>query len=158
MPNTTTSYSFNKPVVGGDDNTWGGYLNSNWDSVDNLLDGTSTVTGMSITNAALTTPTLTGTPTEDVYAISGTSYNVEPDNGSIQTWTLSGNSSVSATNMAVGQAITLMVNDGSGYTISWTGVTFVGGSAPTLATSGYSVIAIWKVASGVYASYVGDVA
>jgi|DEB0MinimDraft_3_1074331.scaffolds.fasta_scaffold19752_4 hypothetical protein len=158
MPNLTTSYSFNKPVVGGDDNAWGGYLNTNWDSVDDLLDGTSTVTGMAITNGAFTTPSLTGTPTEEVYTISGTSYNVEPDNGSIQTWALTANSSASVTNMANGQAITMMISDGSSRTLSWSGVSWVGGSAPTLATSGYTVVALWKVASTVYGSHIGDTA
>jgi hypothetical protein len=43
MPTTTTTFSFNKPVVGGDEDAWGGYLNGNWDSVDDLLDGTTPV-------------------------------------------------------------------------------------------------------------------
>jgi len=158
MATNTTTYSFQKPTVGGDDNNWGTYLNQNWDDVDDLLDGTSTVTGMAITNAALTTPIITGTPTEDVYAISGTSVNIEPDNGSIQTWTLSGNSAAAVTAMAAGQAVTLMVNDGTAYTITWSGVSWVGGSAPTLATSNYTVIELWKVGSTVYGVHVGDIA
>lgn len=44
MATTTTTYSFNKPTVGGDEDAWGGYLNSNWDSVDDLLDGTTAIT------------------------------------------------------------------------------------------------------------------
>src|SRR6056300_213211 len=43
MPTTTTTYSFNKPTVGGDEDAWGGYLNGNWDSVDDLLDGTTAI-------------------------------------------------------------------------------------------------------------------
>ena len=35
----TTNYSFNKPVVGGNEGTWGGLLNNNWDSLDTLLGG-----------------------------------------------------------------------------------------------------------------------
>jgi hypothetical protein len=41
MPASTTNYSWNKPTVGGDEDAWGGYLNSNWDSVDTLLGGVS---------------------------------------------------------------------------------------------------------------------
>ena len=37
MPSNTTNYSFQKPVVGADEDDWGGYLNSNWDSLDTLL-------------------------------------------------------------------------------------------------------------------------
>lgn len=31
---TTTNYAFNKPTVGGNEDTWGTLLNENWDSVD----------------------------------------------------------------------------------------------------------------------------
>lgn len=34
---TTTNYAFNKPTVGGNEDTWGTLLNSNWDSVDAAL-------------------------------------------------------------------------------------------------------------------------
>ena len=37
---TTTTYSLEKPTVGGDENTWGGALNDNADKIDDLLDGT----------------------------------------------------------------------------------------------------------------------
>lgn len=36
---TTTNYNFNKPTVGGSQNTWGADLNANWDSVDAILSG-----------------------------------------------------------------------------------------------------------------------
>lgn len=45
MPTTTTSYSFQKPVVDGDEDAWGGYLNANWDKIDDLLDGTDVIEG-----------------------------------------------------------------------------------------------------------------
>lgn len=39
MPNSTTNYSFNKPLVNNatDADLWGGYLNTNWDDVDGIL-------------------------------------------------------------------------------------------------------------------------
>lgn len=61
MPTTTTTYSFNKPVVGADEDDWGGYLNGNWDSVDNLLDGTTAVTGIDINSGTLDGVTIGGT-------------------------------------------------------------------------------------------------
>jgi hypothetical protein len=58
-----------------------------------------------------------------------------------------------------------MIDDGTAYTITWTdstwgtgGVTWVGGIAPTLATSGYTVIQFWKVSTKVYGALVGSVA
>lgn len=53
MPTTTTTYTFNKPTVGGDEDAWGGYLNGNWDSVDDLLDGTTPVTGIDINSGSI---------------------------------------------------------------------------------------------------------
>lgn len=53
MPTTTTTYSFNKPVVGGDEDAWGGYLNGNWDAIDDLLDGTTPVTGIDINSGSI---------------------------------------------------------------------------------------------------------
>ena len=43
MATTTTTYSFQKPTVGGDEDLWGGYLNANWDKTDDLLDGTTAI-------------------------------------------------------------------------------------------------------------------
>ena len=39
MPNSTTNFSFNKPLVNNatDADVWGGYLNDNWDDVDELI-------------------------------------------------------------------------------------------------------------------------
>jgi hypothetical protein len=53
MPTTTTTYSFNKPTVGGDEDAWGGYLNGNWDSIDDILDGTTPVTGIDINSGSI---------------------------------------------------------------------------------------------------------
>ena len=44
MPTPTTTYSLSKPTVGGDDNAWGTELNNNLDKLDDLLDGTLSIT------------------------------------------------------------------------------------------------------------------
>lgn len=36
---TTTNYLFQKPTVGGNEDTWGNLLNGNWDALDALLGG-----------------------------------------------------------------------------------------------------------------------
>lgn len=36
----TTNFNFGKPTVGGDTNVWGGYLNTNFDTIDGILYGT----------------------------------------------------------------------------------------------------------------------
>jgi hypothetical protein len=113
-----------------------------------------------------TDPAISGTIAEDVYTITdGAAFEVDPSNGSVQLITLGASRTPKATNFAAGESITLMVDDGSAYTLTWTdstwgtgGVTWVGGDAPELATSGYSVIQFWKVGTKVYGAYVGDVA
>lgn len=44
MATPTTTYSLSKPTVGGDDNAWGTELNNNLDKLDDLLDGTLSIT------------------------------------------------------------------------------------------------------------------
>lgn len=110
-----------------------------------------------LTNKTLTDPAITGTILEDVYVVSGTTPALDPSNGSIQTWTLTGNSTPTDS-LSAGEAITLMVDDGTAYTITWPTITWVNnaGSAPTLATTGYTVIALWKVSTTLYGALVGD--
>jgi len=49
MVTTTTQYSFQKPTVGDDEDVWGGYLNSNFDSIDSLLRGATSLSSLSLT-------------------------------------------------------------------------------------------------------------
>jgi hypothetical protein len=108
-----------------------------------------------------TNKTITGTK-ETVFAITdGAGFEINPANGGIQTITLGANRTPAATNFTSGQSVTLMIDDAAAYAITWSTVnpTWVGatatGSAPTLATSGYTIIELWKVGSTVYAAYVG---
>ena len=118
----------------------------------------ATITASGIGALASSNPVISsGTLTEDVYAISGTAVALEPDNGSVQTHTLSGNTTYTDA-FSSGQAITLMIDDGSARTITWPTMTWVnnGGSAPTLATTGYTVVSLWKVGATLYGALVGD--
>ena len=98
---------------------------------------------------------------ETVYAITdGAAFAIDPTNGSVQTITLGASRTPVVANFDAGHSLTLMINDGTAYTITWTtiGVVWVGGSAPTLATSGYTVINLWKVGTTVYGMSSGAVA
>lgn len=119
-----------------------------------------------LTNKTLTDPAIIGTILEDVFTITdGAAFEVDPGNGSIQIIVLGADRTPKATNFAAGESVMLLVDDGSAFTITWTdstwgtgGVTWVGGVAPTLATSGYTVIEFWKVGTKVYGALVGTVA
>jgi hypothetical protein len=114
----------------------------------------------------LTDPAIIGTILEDVFTITdGAAFEVDPGNGSIQLITLGASRTPKATNFAAGESITLMVDDGTAYSLTWTdatwgtgGVIWTGGSAPTLATAGYTVLQFWKVSTQVYGALVGEVA
>lgn len=101
--------------------------------------------------------TLSNSVIETVYAISGTTPALDPNNGTIQTWTLSANSTPTDS-LSSGESILLMVDDGAAYTITWPTISWVNnlGVAPSLAVVGYTVIAIWKVGANLYGSLVGD--
>lgn len=124
-------------------------------------DAVGTTDTQTLTNKTLTDPAIVGTITEDVFTITdGASVNIDPGNGSIQVWTLGANRTPTATNFAAGESVTLMIADGTAYSVTWTtiAVTWVGGSAPTLPTTGYGVIVLWKVGTIMYGKSVGNVA
>ena len=94
---------------------------------------------------------------ETRYAVTGTTPAIDPANGGIQTWTLSGNSTPTDS-LGDGESVTLHIDDGTAYTITWTSLVgeWIGGTAPTLATTGYSVVELWKVNTTVYGAGLGD--
>jgi hypothetical protein len=120
-----------------------------------------------LTNKTLTAPTITGAILndgykEEVFAITDGTVVLDPNNGSIQTWTLGANRTpTAAAGWLAGQSMTMMINDSaSSFTITWTSVpvTWVGGTAPTLApASGNTVIVLWKVGATIYGVLTGQV-
>lgn len=97
--------------------------------------------------------------TETVFAITdGSSVDLNPANGTVQTWTLGANRSPTASSFGAGQSMTLMIDDGSAYTITWPSVTWKtdSGNAPTLNTSGFTAIVLWKVGTTLYGARVGN--
>lgn len=134
---------------------------------DNTLTGVAGVTAtQTLTNKTLTDPAIVGTILEDIFTITdGAAFEIDPGNGSVQLITLGASRTPKATNFANGEAVTLMVDDGSAYTLTWTDATFGGsgvvwktdgGVAPTLNTTGYTVIVLFKVGNQVYGARVGD--
>lgn len=96
---------------------------------------------------------------ETVYTITdGASVDLDPANGGIQIWTLGANRTATATNFVNGQKMMLKVADGTAYAVTWPTMEWVGGSAPTLPTSGFAIIVLWKDSGTLYGKYVGNVA
>lgn len=127
---------------------------------DNTLTGVvGTTATQTLTNKTLTDPVITGTIVEDVFTITdGAGFAIDPRNGSVQLVTLGANRTPVASNFNNGDAVTLMIDDGTAYTITWTSVavTWIGGTPPTLSATGYTVIQLWKVGGVIYGALVGN--
>jgi hypothetical protein len=102
---------------------------------------------------------ISGAIRENIFSVTGTTPALSPSNGTIQTWALSGISTPTAGTWSDGESLTIMINDGAAYTITWTSlpVSWIGGSAPTLATTGNTVIELWEVGGNIYGALVGQV-
>ncbi len=122
------------------------------------IDG-ATVGATSASTGNFTTLNATGKTTFDAeieeqqYSFTGT--DVDPANGTIQYKTLSGNTTLTES-LVDGEYVTLMIDDGTAYTITWPTTTWIGGSAPTLGISGYNVIELWKVNGTLYGAFAGN--
>lgn len=124
-----------------------------------------TVVGTSDTQTlsakTLTEPTIDGAIVEDIYTITdGAGFAIDPANGSIQKVTLGAGRTPTVSGWAAGQSVTLLVDDGSAYAITWTTInpTWMtgSGSAPTLKTSGWTSIIIFYDGTTYYAWTAGD--
>ena len=87
---------------------------------------------------------------EKAYECTGTA--LDPSNGTLQYKTLGSNTTFTES-FVDGESITLMIDDGSGYTVTWPTMTWSSGSAPTLATSGYTTVVLWH-RNGLYGAVV----
>jgi len=124
------------------------------------IDGTA-VGASSASTGAFTTLSTTGSATfgaeitETVFAVTGTTPALDPTNGTIQTWTLSGASTPTyAAGWSAGESVTIMINAGANG-ITWPTTSWVGGSAPSLDATDETIIELWKVGSTYYGALVG---
>ena len=94
---------------------------------------------------------------EAIETLSGTSVALDPSTGTIKIHTLTGITTYTET-LQAGEYVTVMIDDGTDYTVTWPTTFWVnnGGIAPTLATTGYTVVSLWKVGTTLYGTLVGD--
>ena len=117
-----------------------------------LLTATQTMSSKTLADVLLT-----GAIGEEVFTIpSSTTPELDPADGTVQKWTLTGASTPTEV-FADGESITLMIDDGTAYAITWPTMTWVnnGGVAPTLAATGFTTVTLWHFGT-LYGALVGD--
>jgi hypothetical protein len=95
-------------------------------------------------------PTFTGSITEEVSVATTV---LEPNNGTVQTKTLSANTTFTD-GLADGQFLTLIVTN-AGFTITYPTITWWGGSEPVLGTT--DKLFFEKIGSTLYGSHIGSI-
>lgn len=136
-------------------------------TVTNALAAKASLTGAeTLSNKTLANPLVTGTTTETVYTIAdAAAFEINPANGAIQQITLTASRTPKATLFGSGKVVLLRVDDGSGYTLTFSDATFGGsgvvwktngGSPPILNTTGWTDILLLKVAGQVYGYRLGN--
>jgi len=134
----------------------------------NYVDGvTSNVQTQLDTKAPTASPTFTGTVTVPVAVFNGSieeqvfnmdsgagTNAIDPANGTIQYKSISGATTLTEV-LTDGEYVALMLQNTAGDTVIWPATSWVGGSAPTLETTGYNVIALWKVGTTLYGVFSG---
>ena len=131
-------------------------LGGDLDLNTNNITGTGDITNTGDINTQIVTAT---SYKDTVFTITDSaSVDIDPDNGGIQVWTLGASRTPTANNFDAGAKVMLMIADGSSYSITWPSVNWVGGVAPTLPTTGYGIVELWKVGTQLYGAFAGGVA
>lgn len=91
---------------------------------------------------------------ETVYDLTGTS--LDPNNGTVQTKTISANTTFTD-NLAAGESMSLHLTSASSYTITWPTITWItssGNTAPTLTAA--DTVVLFKISTTLYGVWIGS--
>lgn len=132
----TTTYSFNTPTPGTEEDTWGALSNANWDDVDDLFDGTTQIVSARMKRVAMPADAL------------------DPDTGNFQTRTFTANTTLTDS-LADGDWLVLHYVAGASFTITHPTITWIGGEPAFTAAD---VIAYWKINTTLFGNYIGSYA
>jgi uncharacterized protein YaiE (UPF0345 family) len=111
------------------------------------------------TPATLGDTTFNGSVKEAEATLTGTAPEIDPANGTIQTWSLTGASNPTfAAGWDSGESVLVMVKDTSDFGIaSWPTMNWIGGAVPVLdPTATYSGVTVVKIGADFFGASAGD--
>jgi hypothetical protein len=120
-----------------------------------LTDETGSGAAVFATSPTLVTPTITGYTESVVTLATSGSIALSITSGTVQSCAAAGTVTFTDS-LSSGQSISLLLTNGSTYTINWpttTWVTAAGNTAPTLSAS--NTLVFWKISSTLYGALVG---
>jgi hypothetical protein len=120
-----------------------------------LTDETGSGSAVFATSPTLVTPTITGYTESVVTLATSGSIALSITSGTVQSCAAAGTITFTDS-LSSGQSISLLLTNGSTYTINWpttTWVTAAGNTAPTLSAS--NTLVFWKISSTLYGALVG---
>jgi hypothetical protein len=120
-----------------------------------LTDETGSGAAVFATSPTLVTPTITGYTESVVTLATSGSIALSITSGTVQSCAAAGTVTFTDS-LSSGQSISLLLTNGSSYTINWpttTWVTAAGNTAPTLSAS--NTLVFWKISTTLYGALVG---